>query len=355
MSYLTLEGVSKSYGAVKALQCVDLEMAEGEILAVLGPSGCGKTTLLRVIAGLENADTGRVLLRGRDLAEFPPHRRGVGLMFQDYGLFPHLDVARNIAFGLRMQGMPAVRRRERVREMLGLVKLQAHAAKSILSLSGGEQQRVALARSLAPFPSLLMLDEPLGALDAVLCDELTGEVPRILRQARATALYVTHDSDEAFSVADRIALMRSGKITRIGTPREILFGPSDAFTAVFLGLGAVLPAVVRDGNLETDIGGFPLHGDAHGGGGECRVLIRPERVRLHGPEAGCIQVRARIVRLVPHAEGTRVRLLLLGRSGVEYELSVAMGPGPTKDELPGPGSEIRIGIESSGAEILNPG
>ena len=314
--FLQWRAVSRRYDGTPALDRISLSLAEGTILAVLGPSGCGKTTFLRVTAGLELPDTGQVLCLGEDLAGTPPHRRGFGMVFQDYGLFPHLDVARNVGFGLRAQRMPRASRAERVREMLRLVRLEGFGRRSVRELSGGEQQRVALARSLAPSPRLLMLDEPLAALDATLRRQLLAEMAEILRGVGVTAIYVTHDREEALAVADRAAVMRAGRIVQSGRPRDLVEKPADAFVASFLELGAILEArpARRDGTLfySTDIGMLPASGVAGRPARDARLLIRP-RALSFSPRAGLPRVRARVVSQAPHPMGTAVRLSLPGQ------------------------------------------
>ena len=232
---LTVSGATVTFGRVKALDGIDLQVATGEVVAILGPSGCGKSTLLRAVAGLQPLDTGEVRWDGEDLSGLPVHRRDFGLMFQEHALFSHRDVAANVAFGLRMQKMDATSRRRRVRDVLALVGLAGFEERQIATLSGGEAQRVALARSLAPKPQLLMLDEPLGSLDRPRREELTEELRSLLRGIGITVLHVTHDHDEAFAVGDRVAVMQSGRIARIGTPADIWHDPRRAEVARFLG------------------------------------------------------------------------------------------------------------------------
>lgn len=256
---LTICGIQRSFEQQPVLRGIDLEVTKGEILCLLGPSGCGKTTLLRIIAGLERADTGDVLLNQQSVVDVPVHQRGFGLMFQDFALFPHLDVAANIAFGLRMQGVSNHDQWARVREVLELVNLEGFEKRDVAQLSGGERQRVALARSLAPNPQLLMLDEPLGSLDTALRERLIIELRMIIKRLGLTAIYVTHDQHEAFAIADRIAVMNSGRIEQIDTPEQIYRSPSTVFAAQFLGLTNVIPVQRwQDGRASTSVGSFEM-------------------------------------------------------------------------------------------------
>lgn len=277
--YLAVTALSKTYaGEVHALVDVDLAVARGEILCLLGPSGCGKTTLLRVVAGLEQPDRGKLLFEGRDLTAIPVHRRGFGLMFQDFALFPHRTVQENVAFGLRMAGWDATKRTARVTEMLDLVNLAGYGPRSVFELSGGERQRVALARSLAPNPALLMLDEPLGSLDRGLRETLVEELRDILKRMGVTALYVTHDQDEALALGERIAIMRQGRIEQIDTPPNLYTHPATPFVARFLGFANLLPAQPLAGyGVATPLGEFPLPQPPST---QSTLLIRPEAARL---------------------------------------------------------------------------
>ncbi len=233
---LQLRQVCKCFGNKQVLDDVSIEVRAGEIVCLLGPSGCGKTTLLRIIAGLEEPDRGEILLQGVDLAVVPVHERNFGLMFQDYALFPHMTVAQNVAFGLRMRRLDNVG--QRTNEILSLVGLKDMGQRDVNSLSGGEQQRVALARSLAPRPSLLMLDEPLASLDAGLRERLLPELRQIFVDTGQTVITVTHDQQEASAIADRIAIMNDGRIEQYDTPQTLYARPSNAFVARFLGLGS---------------------------------------------------------------------------------------------------------------------
>ncbi len=236
-----VRGVTRRYGAVQALDGVNLDLPAGRTVALLGPSGCGKSTLLRVLAGLESPDEGTVHLDGQDLSHVPPQRRGVGMVFQDFALFPHLDVAGNVAFGLVEQGWLRSDREARVAEMLDLVGLSGLERRRPHALSGGQQQRVALARALAPRPSLLLLDEPLSNLDRALRDELSRELAALLGDLSLRALHVTHDQREAFTLADQVAVMREGRIVQTGTPVSLREAPTNAWVAGFLGLREIVP------------------------------------------------------------------------------------------------------------------
>ena len=237
---LRLDGLRKTYADTVAVDGVSLELREAETLALLGPSGCGKSTLLRLVAGLESPDAGSVHLDARDLTPLPPRRRGVGMVFQDYALFPHLDVGDNVAFGLVELGWNRERRQARVEDLLELVGLEGLGHRRIDALSGGQQQRVALARALAPQPRVLLLDEPLSNLDQSLREELKRELTRLLRELDVRSVYVTHDQAEAFTVGERVAVMRRGRIVQVGAAREVLDRPANAWVAGFLGYRNVL-------------------------------------------------------------------------------------------------------------------
>ena len=241
---LRVEDVVVRYDSTVAVDAVDIDVAPGEVVAVIGPSGCGKSTLLRAVAGLEPLARGSVRWGTADLTDVDAHRRGFGLMFQDHALFPHRDVGENVAFGLRMQRVAKAETAGRVREMLALVGLPGFAHRRVDELSGGEAQRVALARALAPRPRLVMLDEPLGSLDRSLRERLAADIRAVVRELGVAALHVTHDQDEAFTVADRVAVMRAGRIIRDDKPEQVWRDPRDEFTAGFLGHRNVLAAPV---------------------------------------------------------------------------------------------------------------
>ena len=276
---LRVDSVTVAFDGVNALDSASLDVADGEVVTVLGPSGSGKTTLLRVIAGLQVPDAGSILLDGIDLAGVPPHRRGVGLVFQDHALFPHRDVFANVAFGLRMRGDSADVIQARTAEVLALVGLAGLEERSVGTLSGGEQQRVALARALAPEPRILLLDEPLGSLDRRLRDRLLDDLGRLFDELGVTAVYVTHDQTEAFTLGDRVAVMRDGHVVQVATPDELWAHPLDEDVARFLGL-----ANVADGEI-----------------------VRPEAVRVLRATGDGQGVVERVVRVGPVVR-LRVRL-----------------------------------------------
>ena len=285
MPLLEVLAIDKSFAETPVLRDVSFRVDEGEIVCLLGPSGCGKTTILRIVAGLEVPTAGDLVFDGRPLRDVPIHERGFGLMFQDYALFPHKNVAANVAFGLRMQSLPRAVIMARVAEMLALVGLKGYEARRVYELSGGEQQRVALARSLAPGPRLLMLDEPLGSLDRARREELMVELRAILKRVGLTALYVTHDQSEAFAVADRVLIMRAdpqgGWIEQAGTPAEVYRRPATAYVARFLGFKNLVKGTIgqdaRD-EVETPMGTLHVSevSDAVKAGQPVTVLIRPE-------------------------------------------------------------------------------
>ena len=289
---IRLDGVSKSFGATHAVREVSLEIVHGELMAVLGPSGCGKTTLLRLVAGFEDPDRGRVTVGDETVAGpgviVPPEKRRVGMVFQDYALFPHLTVEANIAFGLSRR--PRDEREALTRGTLELVGLQHKAGRYPHQLSGGERQRVALARALAPEPEVVLLDEPFSSLDATLRADLRREVELILRDAEATALLVTHDQEEALSLADRLAVMREGRIVQVGAPEEVYGRPASRWAAQFVGEVNVLAGVAREGGVETELGRFDLRAPATG---TVHVAVRPEQLELTARHDGNAEVVSR--------------------------------------------------------------
>ena len=295
--------VLKRFGTTAAVDGAELEVGPGEMLALLGPSGCGKTTLLRLLAGAERPDAGTVEIAGAAVAGpgswLPPERRRVGMVFQDYALFPHLSVAANVGFGIPRSGRAA-----RVAEVLALVGLEDLGGRYPNEISGGQQQRVALARALAPRPEVVLLDEPWSSIDPVLRGTVREEVTAILRETGVTTVLVTHDREEAFSLADRVALMRDGRIVQCGPPEDLYFAPVSPWAAEFLGAANIVPGDVAGGSVATAIGAFPVEGDA---APRCvQALIRPELVELRRDPAGGAVVLSREFR--GHDVFYRVRL-----------------------------------------------
>lgn len=284
-----LVDLTRSYGAVRALDGLTLRIEPGELVALLGPSGCGKTTALRILAGLDEADAGSVAIDGRDITRVPANKRDIGLVFQAYSLFPHLTVLDNVAFGLKMRGIGARERAGRAAEMLELVGLSAHAGRYADELSGGQQQRVALARALAIRPRVLLLDEPLSALDAQVRSQLRDEIRRVQLEVGTTTLFVTHDQEEALAVADRVGVMNAGRLEQLAAPAELYTRPATPFVAEFVGLHNRVPARVIDGRVQ--LWGRPvavLPGSVRGG----VALVRPEAIRLTADPAGIATVQS---------------------------------------------------------------
>jgi len=340
MPLLEVHNVRKSYPDGWTLAGVSFTVEEGEVVCLLGPSGCGKTTLLRLIAGLESPDSGQALVDGEDVTRVSPHLRGFGLMFQEYALFPHKDVLGNVAFGLQMQGLGREAMAARVAEVLELVGLAGFEHRDVNQLSGGERQRVALARSLAPQPRLLMLDEPLGALDRALRERLMDELPGILRRAGVTAIYVTHDQEEAFAIADRVVLMRAGRVVQVGTPEEVYRRPASAWAARFLGLTNLLDArITGPGQVETVLGVLQVQDSGFGirdSGFTARLLVRPEAAQLGeaGPNVLYGVVTERSFR------GERYRLGVRHAGGVELTFNF-----PASVALPALGEPIALSLD----------
>ncbi len=294
MAYLELSRLRKTWGAHAAVEGFSLDIAEGEFISFLGGSGCGKTTTLRMVAGFETPDSGTITLAGDDLTSVAPNRRHVGMVFQNYALFPNLTVAQNVAFGLEVRRMPAAATKARVSEMLGLVHLEDFGARYPHQLSGGQQQRVALARALAPQPRVLLLDEPLSALDAHIRQHLRAEIRALQKTLGITTIYVTHDQEEALSLSDRIVVMNKGRIEQVGTPGEIYHGPVTAFVAGFVGHRGVLEGKgTADGRFEVEgqtlTASRPLEP-----GKTYRWSLRPESVVL-SPPAGHETVSGTVV------------------------------------------------------------
>ncbi|MFI9603862.1 ABC transporter ATP-binding protein [Streptomyces sp. NPDC004069] len=337
---LSLDAATVRFGGRPVLDAVDLAVAEHEIVCVLGPSGSGKSTLLRAVAGLQPLDSGRVLLDGRDQAGVPVHRREVGLMFQDHQLFPQRDVAGNVGFGLRMHGAAKGERDARVGELLELVGLPGAGRRAVAALSGGEQQRVALARALAPRPRLLMLDEPLGQLDRSLRERLVVELRELFGRLGTTVLAVTHDQGEAFALADRVVVMRDGRIAQSGTPLEVWQRPADAFVARFLGFENVVEASVDGAVAVTPWGKVPVpDGSVQG---TRTLLVRPAGVRLVPADEGLpCAVTARTFK------GTHVTVRLQPVNAPRLEAACALRAAPEV------GDEVAVEFDTAEIVVLD--
>jgi putative spermidine/putrescine transport system ATP-binding protein len=338
MSFLNISGAEKSFGAATVLGGVDLAVAQGEFVSLLGPSGCGKTTLLRIVAGLLGMDRGAVTLDGQDISRLPPHKRDVGVVFQNYALFPHLTVAENVAFGLRAKRRSAAETTEAVQRFLALVHMSDFADRSVRALSGGQQQRVAVARALAVRPKLLLLDEPFSALDRKLREAMQIDLRRLLRELGTTSVFVTHDQDEALTMSDRIAVMNRGAIEQLDSPEAIYHRPATAFALDFVGLSTKLQGKVigRDGDLvvvDTAFGRLRGPG-AFDSGTEVLLAVRPERIRVQSPGDGAVTARLRDALF----QGSKVQLHFDSRDGDRLMVESADLPG-----VPMPGTEMTLG------------
>ena len=283
---LSLRHISKNFGEGDVLADVSLDVHKGEFVTLLGASGCGKTTTLRIVSGLETPDTGEVILSGQDMTDWPPERRPVNTVFQSYALFPHMNVEKNVAYGLKVRGVDKKTQAARVKEMLELVQMSEYAKRMPAQLSGGQRQRIAIARALAPQPQLLLLDEPLGALDLQLRRQMQIELKRLQKKLGITFIYITHDQEEAINMSDRIAVMRGGKFEQLGTPEEIYDHPATRYVAQFIGRSALLEGTVRSVSgglavIENENGRFTVGGaQARLTAGErCEVCVRTERMR----------------------------------------------------------------------------
>ncbi|MSP87928.1 MAG: ABC transporter ATP-binding protein [Alphaproteobacteria bacterium] len=316
-----LENVSKSFDRVQAVREVSIDIPRGEFFSMLGPSGCGKTTTLRIIAGFERPSQGEVYIRGVRVTAVPPYRRDYSMVFQSFALFPHLTVAENVAFGLRMRRVPGAERRRRAQEALDMVKLEELAQRYPRQLSGGQQQRVALARALVVQPAVLLLDEPLGALDKKLREEMQVELRQLQRRLGTTTVFVTHDQEEALTMSDRIAIMRDGVIEQMGPPREVYERPRTEFVASFLGASNFFDARVierRGAEAAVDLGfgrGVIAHVDAPGT--DLRIAVRPEKIML-APLGAPGTHDARIREIVYRGVTTHIYLDCAGREVIVF-------------------------------------
>jgi spermidine/putrescine transport system ATP-binding protein len=349
-SAVELIDVEKSLGDRRVVDRVSLRIARGEFFALLGPSGCGKTTSLRMMAGFEHPDAGRVLLGGRDVAGVPPYRRDCNIVFQSYALFPHLSVARNVAFGLEVAGTPRSETAARVAESLAMVRMDGLGDRMPHQLSGGQQQRVAVARALARRPSVLLLDEPLGALDLQLRKEMQLELKRLQRRLGTTFVHVTHDQEEAMALSDRVAVMDRGRVAQVGTPEDLWERPATAFVARFLGDANLLAGTVRDvsgGGARVDVPGGSLQAtDAAGFGAGARVtvVVRPERLRVG--DGGTL--RGKVEETVFSGADLRHLVRLANEATLAVRRSADAGPRLR------PGDEVTLGADPACVRLVPP-
>ncbi|WP_347568459.1 ABC transporter ATP-binding protein [Streptomyces sp. 891-h] len=319
---LRLRGLRRSFGATTALDGLDLDIAPGELVALLGPSGCGKTTALRIIAGFETADTGELLIGGEDLTAVPANRRDIGMVFQSYSLFPTMTAAENVAYGLRVRKVPKAERAARATELLELVGLPGREKHYPHQLSGGQQQRVALARALAIRPRILLLDEPLSALDAKVRLQLREEIRRLQLELGITTVFVTHDQEEALSMADRVAVMKDGRLEQCASPNELYERPATPFVAEFVGTMNRLPGVVCEGGTVEVLGRrVPVHGECPGVGREVDVLVRPEGLRVRAGTETDGEGEGATVRVATFLGGT-TRLLVSTDDGADAKVDL---------------------------------
>jgi spermidine/putrescine transport system ATP-binding protein len=331
-----LETVVKRFDEVVAVDGISVEIPRGSFFALLGPSGCGKTTTLRMIGGFEEPDGGRILLGDQDVVGLPPYKRDVNTVFQSYALFPHMTIERNVAFGLERRGVPKSERAGRVREMLHLVGLEGFAARKPKQLSGGQQQRVALARALVNHPRVLLLDEPLGALDLKLRKNMQLELKRIQDEIGITFVHVTHDQEEAMTMADTIAVMNAGRIEQLGPPQELYERPATAFVAGFLGVSNLLSGTVEGAGAIRLDGGGVVYASPNGRTGRVAAGVRPEKITL-GPGGGRNELTGTVAETAYIGVATQV--VVRTRAGTVQVFAQNVDSG---GRVPTPGSEITL-------------
>ncbi|HEX3962291.1 MAG TPA: ABC transporter ATP-binding protein [Trebonia sp.] len=340
---VSLRDVSRAFGAVRALDSMSLDIAPGELVALLGPSGCGKTTALRIVAGFERADSGEILINGQDFTGVPAARRDMGMVFQSYSLFPNMSALDNVAFGLRMRKAAPPARRKRAAELLEMVGLSDRAGQYPHQLSGGQQQRVALARALAIEPRVLLLDEPLSALDAKVRLQLREQIRSLQQRLGTTTMFVTHDQEEALSMADRVGVMRSGKLEQVATPTELYSRPATAFVAEFVGTMNRIPGELAADGTVTALGASVPVADAHDAApGTVDVLVRPEGLAVAAADGGNGIVAGRTFL----GAVTRVSVLLSGDTEVRVDL------GSTEAAAMAPGSAVRVTLPSAAPVLV---
>jgi spermidine/putrescine transport system ATP-binding protein len=344
-----LLGVTKRFGDVEAVRSLDLDIARGEFFTLLGPSGCGKTTTLRVIAGFEEPDDGTVLIDGADVEGLPSFRRPTNTVFQSYALFPHMSVDENVAFGLKRKRVPRDEMQRRVEEELDRVGLSAEAKRRPRQLSGGQQQRVALARALVNRPSVLLLDEPLGALDLKLRKRLQVELKEIQRDVGITFVYVTHDQEEALTMSDRIAVMNDGRVEQVAEPEEVYGRPATTFVAGFIGVSNLMPGRVRKagdrGEVELDAG-VSVHASVNGfaEGERCYAVVRPEKLQIRNALDSAEANLANVEGIVESSVylGTATQIVVRLPDDVAMTVLVANTDEDERQRLPGGGARVRL-------------
>jgi spermidine/putrescine transport system ATP-binding protein len=343
---VVLNSVTKRFGDLTAVDAIDLEIEEGEFFTMLGPSGCGKTTTLRMIAGFEDVTDGLLTIDDADMMGIPPHKRPTNTVFQSYALFPHLSVKENVAFGLKRKGAEKDEIERRVREELERVGLAAEANRRPAQLSGGMQQRVALARALVNLPRVLLLDEPLGALDLKLRKGLQVELKKIQREVGITFVYVTHDQEEALTMSDRIAVMNRGKIEQIGDPEEVYDRPNTTFVAGFIGVSNLMPGVIRktgkDGEVELDVGNVKVTTGVEGFsvGERCHAVVRPEKLAIGAGDRGDPSVEGLVESSL--YLGTATQLIVKLADDVRMTVLVPNADESERQQLPGGGANVKL-------------
>lgn len=335
-------GVSKRFGDAQVLHNIDLYIRKREFVTLLGPSGCGKTTMLRIIGGFEMPSEGKVFFEGKDITDVPPYRRRVNTVFQKYALFTHLDVFDNIAFGLKLRKLPKAEIEKRVKRMLKLVKMEGYEKRAVESLSGGQQQRIAIARALVNEPEVLLLDEPLGALDLKLRKEMELELKSMQQELGITFLYVTHDQEEALTMSDTIVVMRGGRIQQIGTPTDIYNEPRNAFVADFIGESNIIPGIMRaDRRVFLSGRVFDCVDEGFAPDEAVNVVVRPEDIMLTDPDSGMIRGLVRTVTF----KGVHYEIIVDGEDGFAWMVHTTA--------LWNPGDRVGLRIAPDGFHIMH--
>jgi ABC-type Fe3+/spermidine/putrescine transport system ATPase subunit len=349
---ISLAGISKSFGAVRAVGPLDLEVAQGEFVSLLGPSGCGKTTTLRIIAGFATPDAGTVRLGGQDVTRVPVERRGLSMVFQNFALFPHLDVFENVAFGLRLRRRPAAEIAARVKDCLALVGLAGFEKRLPREMSGGQQQRAALARALVIDPAVLLLDEPLSSLDLKLREQLRGDIRAIQRRLGITAVFVTHDQGEAMALSDRVAVMRAGRIEQYAPPREIYERPATAYVAGFIGHCNLLEGRAEPGRFVTRAGLVFRTEETSG----AMLAIRPEALRIAAgaPVEGETRLRGTVRDVTYLGDQARLDVVLAAPGGAPAETLMVQARVGRGVVLPAIGAEVEVAVDAADCHLVAP-